>query len=108
MNTEMENLNRVQDAELLRESILAMKQSSAQATSVAELHALLGHLAAAGHLLPEVLTEMGQSLTATVGTDEALRTAADSCKELLDEAAALAFRAGTVLRNAQQALDPHV
>lgn len=108
--TEMTQLNRVQDAELLHESIRSMKQLSTQATTVGEVHALLGHLATAGHLLPEVLTEMGDSLAATVERSpeaEQLLTDVRRCQELLNEAADLAYRAGTVLRGAQQSLQAH-
>lgn len=108
MNDEMANLNRVQDAELLHESIRSMKQASTKAATVPELHALLGHLATAGHLLPEVLTELGQSLAGTVKEDDAVRAAAEACQKLLDEAADLAYRAGSVLRNAQEALAGHL
>lgn len=112
MNDEMPNLNRVQDAELLHESIRSMKQASSDATTVTELHALLGHLSTAGHVFPEVLTELGQSLAQTVAETDAdspgLRDDVARCQELLDEAADLAFRAGTVLRNAQVALGNHV
>lgn len=107
MDDKTANLNRVQDAELLYESIKDMKGLSAKATSVSELHALLGHLATAGHLLPEVLTELGQSLAGQVADDVSLRGAATTCQELLDEAAALAYNAGKVLRQAQAALDLH-
>lgn len=108
MDDEQANMNRVQDAELLYESIRDMKQLSKTATSVAELHAMLGHLATAGHLLPEVLTELGQILTNQGSDDAELHVDAETCQALLDEAADLAYRAGTVLRRAQLALEPHV
>lgn len=109
--TEMTQLNRVQDAELLHESIRSMKQLSTEAATIGEVHAFLGHLARAGHLLPEVLTEFGDSLTATVAKRAETAELLDDvhrCEELLDEAADLAYRAGTVLRHAQQALERHV
>jgi len=112
VDDDMPNLNRVQDAELLHESIRSMKQASTDATTVTELHALLGHLWTAGHLFPEVLTELGQSLAQTVAENDAdspeLREDVARCQELLDEAADLAYRAGKVLRNAQVALGNHV
>lgn len=108
MDDEKAMPDRVQDAELLTESIRDMKRLSTRATTVVELHALLGHLAMGGHLLPEVLTELGQNLASHVGEDAALRDAAQACQELLDEAANLAYRAGKVLRQAQVTLDPHI
>lgn len=112
MSEEMEHLNVVQDAELLYEAIRAMKQASTNATSASALHALLGHLATAGHLLPEVLTELGASLDASVTFDgkpasqsaEVTARVAE-CRQLMGEAADLAFRAGTILGNAQKTLE---
>lgn len=108
MPDEMEQLNVVQDGELLHESIRAMKQISTVATSPVTLHALLGHLAEAGHLLPEVLEELGESLTSTFDPakyPDLTEARLAECQRLLTDAADLAFRAGTVLAQAKQALE---
>ncbi len=108
MPDEMEQLNVVQDGELLHESIRAMKQISTSATSPVTLHALLGHLAEAGHLLPEVLEELGESLTSSFDPEkypDLTEARLTECQQLLTEAADLAFRAGTVLGQAKLALE---
>ena len=104
--------NVAQDAELLYESIREMKHLSAGATSASQLHAMLGHLATAGHLLPEVLTELGDKLDTSVtfdakppGDSARAAEAVSQCRALLEEAADLAFRAGTILGQAQRTLE---
>ncbi len=108
MPEEMEQLNVVQDGELLHESIRAMKQISTKATSPVTLHALLGHLSLAGHLLPEVLEELGESLTSSFDPEkypDLTQSRLARCELLLTQAADLAYRAGTVLGEAKLALE---
>lgn len=111
MPNEIEELNVVQDGELLYESIRAMKSISTLATSPVTMHALLGHLSVAGHLLPEVLEELGDSLTESfdpVKYPHLTLERIEECKRLLNDAADLAYRAGTVLAEAKKSLDPPV
>ncbi|WP_110206964.1 hypothetical protein [Nocardioides daejeonensis] len=108
MPNEMEQLNVVQDAELLYESIRAMKQISADATSPVTLRALLGHLNVAGHLLPEVLDELSESLDASVDPEKYPELTPErlaQCQAHIQEAADLAFRAGTLFGLAKKVLD---
>src|SRR3546814_17800122 len=86
-------LDVVQDAELLYEAIRSMKQISASATSTEVLHALLGHLVTAAHLFPEVLTELGENLAASLeergylADNPAMKEAVTECLMHLEEAA---------------------
>lgn len=103
-------LDVVQDAELLYEAIRSMKQISATATSTEVLHELLGHLVTAAHLFPEVLTELGENLAASLdekgylADDPAMRDAVTQCLAHLEEAADLADRSGKALSAAQRTL----
>lgn len=109
MPNEIDELNVVQDAELLYESIRAMKQISTEVATAASMRAMLGHLSVAGHLLPEVLVEFGETLAAasTSGEHPGLSPAmAAECQQLLDQAADLAYQAGTVLAAAKRTLEP--
>lgn len=107
MPNEMEQLNVVQDAELLHESIRSMKQIGANATSPVTLHGLLSHLSVAGHLLPEVLEELGENLAHSDLSKYPYlnEKALAECQQHLTEAADLAFRAGTILGLAKKALE---
>ncbi|HEY9562372.1 MAG TPA: hypothetical protein VIR30_01265 [Nocardioides sp.] len=104
-------LDVVQDAELLYEAIRSMKQISASATSTEVLHALLGHLVTAAHLFPEVLTELGENLAASLeergylADNPAMKEAVTECLMHLEEAANLADRSGRALSAAQRALN---
>src|SRR3546814_7263007 len=80
-----------------------MKQISASATSTEVLHALLGHLVTAAHLFPEVLTELGENLAASLeergylADNPAMKEAVTECLMHLEEAANLADRSGRAL-----------
>lgn len=108
MDADMTRLGRSRGAEVVPGPIVAIKQSSANATTVAEFHELLGHLATIGRLLPDAFTDIAQNLVDTVDEDEGLQAAVSTCQSLLDEAADLAYRAGAILRRAQVALTEHV
>ncbi|GAB4009155.1 hypothetical protein [Nocardioides ultimimeridianus] len=107
-----QNVNVAQDAELLFESVREMKLLSSSSPTTREMHGMLGNLAKAGHLLPEVLNELSERLdptTAMDGSPSADSAAANAQVEIaraqMQEAADLALRAGIHLLEAQKALE---
>ncbi|CAM3418386.1 hypothetical protein NODU109028_16085 [Nocardioides dubius] len=109
MPNEIDELNVVQDAELLYESIRAMKQISAEVATPSTMRAMLGHLSVAGHLLPEVLVEFGETLATAAASGEHPELAAENvaeCQRFLDQAADLAYQAGSALASAKRSLEP--
>src|SRR3546814_6384218 len=90
-----------------------MKQISASATSTEVLHALLGHLVTAAHLFPEVLTELGENLAASLeergylADNPAMKEAVTECLMHLEQAGNLGERSGRADRKRNRLNSSH-